>query len=45
MNGKVILVDEVGFGKIIEVGFILKEYMVCGFVKKVFIFVLVFFVL
>lgn len=44
MNGKVILVDEVGLGKMIEVGLILKEYMICGFVKKVFILVLVLFV-
>lgn len=44
MNGKVILVDEVGFGKMVEVGLILKEYMICGLVKKILIFVLVLFV-
>lgn len=34
MNGKAILADEVGLGKTIEAGLILKEYMVRGLVKK-----------
>ena len=35
MNGKAILADEVGLGKTIEAGLILKEYMIRGLVKKV----------
>lgn len=34
MNGKAILADEVGLGKTIEAGLILKEYMIRGLVKK-----------
>lgn len=37
MNGKAILADEVGLGKTIEAGLILKEYMVRGLVKKALI--------
>lgn len=37
MNGKAILADEVGLGKTIEAGLILKEYLVRGLVKKVLI--------
>ncbi len=36
---KAILADEVGLGKTIEAGLILKEYMVRGLVKKVLILV------
>lgn len=39
MNGKAILADEVGLGKTIEAGIILKEYMIRGLVKKVLILV------
>lgn len=39
MNGKAILGDEVGLGKTIEAGLILKEYMIRGLVKKVLILV------
>ena len=39
MNGKAILADEVGLGKTIEAGLILKEYMVRGLVKKALILV------
>ncbi len=39
MNGKGILADEVGLGKTIEAGLILKEYMIRGLVKKVLILV------
>ncbi|WP_017755753.1 DEAD/DEAH box helicase [Calidifontibacillus oryziterrae] len=39
MNGKAILADEVGLGKTIEAGLILKEYLVRGLVKKVLILV------
>ncbi|SDY55438.1 Helicase conserved C-terminal domain-containing protein [Evansella caseinilytica] len=39
MNGKAILADEVGLGKTIEAGLILKEYMIRGLVKKVLIMV------
>ena len=39
MNGRAILADEVGLGKTIEAGLILKEYMVRGLVKKVLILV------
>ncbi|NGP43583.1 DEAD/DEAH box helicase family protein [Bacillaceae bacterium SIJ1] len=37
MNGKAILADEVGLGKTIEAGLILKEYMIRGLVQKVLI--------
>jgi SNF2 family DNA or RNA helicase len=39
MNGKAILADEVGLGKTIEAGLILKEYMIRELVKKVLILV------
>lgn len=39
MNGRAILADEVGLGKTIEAGLILKEYMIRGIVKKVLILV------
>ncbi|MDF2535065.1 MAG: ATP-dependent helicase [Bacillales bacterium] len=39
MSGKAILADEVGLGKTIEAGLILKEYMIRGLVKKVLILV------
>ena len=39
MNGKAILADEVGLGKTIEAGLILKEYMIRGLVQKVLILV------
>lgn len=39
MNGRAILADEVGLGKTIEAGLILKEYMVRGLVQKVLILV------
>src|SRR5699024_8990647 len=39
MNGRAILADEVGLGKTIEAGLILKEYMVRGLVKKTLILV------
>ena len=39
MNGKAILADEVGLGKTIEAGLIIKEYMLRGLVKKVLILV------
>lgn len=39
MHGKAILADEVGLGKTIEAGLILKEYMIRGLVKKVLILV------
>ncbi|WP_404452995.1 DEAD/DEAH box helicase [Virgibacillus necropolis] len=39
MNGRAILADEVGLGKTIEAGLILKEYMVRGLIKKVLILV------
>lgn len=39
MNGCAILADEVGLGKTIEAGLILKEYMIRGLVKKVLILV------
>ena len=34
MNGKAILADEVGLGKTIEAGLILKEYMIRGLSEK-----------
>lgn len=37
MNGKAILADEVGLGKTIEAGLILKEYFIRGLVKKALI--------
>ncbi|WP_342472222.1 SNF2-related protein [Metasolibacillus sp. FSL H7-0170] len=37
MHGKAILADEVGLGKTIEAGLILKEYMVRGLVQKTLI--------
>ncbi|UFJ42946.1 DEAD/DEAH box helicase [Brevibacillus humidisoli] len=39
MHGRAILADEVGLGKTIEAGLILKEYMVRGLAKKVLILV------
>lgn len=39
MHGKAILADEVGLGKTIEAGLVLKEYMVRGLVKKALILV------
>lgn len=39
MNGRAILADEVGLGKTVEAGLILKEYLIRGLVKKVLILV------
>lgn len=39
MNGRAILADEVGLGKTIEAGLILKEYMVRGLVQKALLLV------
>ncbi len=39
MNGRAILADEVGLGKTIEAGLILKEYMVRGLIKRVLLLV------
>lgn len=39
MNGRAILADEVGLGKTIEAGLILKEYMIRGLVKKALLLV------
>ncbi|MFD1066234.1 DEAD/DEAH box helicase [Oceanobacillus locisalsi] len=39
MHGRAILADEVGLGKTIEAGLVLKEYMVRGLVKKALILV------
>jgi len=39
MGGRAILADEVGLGKTIEAGLVLKEYMVRGLVKRVLILV------
>ncbi|MBP1972812.1 SNF2 family DNA or RNA helicase [Cohnella thailandensis] len=39
MRGRAILADEVGLGKTIEAGLILKEYMVRGLVKRALILV------
>ncbi|MEC0239058.1 SNF2-related protein [Paenibacillus dokdonensis] len=39
MSGRAILADEVGLGKTIEAGMILKEYMIRGLVSKVLILV------
>ncbi len=39
LHGRALLADEVGLGKTIEVGLILKEYMMRGLVKKALILV------
>ncbi|OEH85942.1 ATP-dependent helicase [Desulfuribacillus stibiiarsenatis] len=39
MRGRAILADEVGLGKTIEAGLIIKEYMLRGLVKKILILV------
>ncbi|QHS22739.1 DEAD/DEAH box helicase [Virgibacillus sp. MSP4-1] len=39
MNGRAILADEVGLGKTIEAGLILKEYMIRGLAEKILILV------
>ncbi|CAM3765664.1 DEAD/DEAH box helicase [Marinicrinis lubricantis] len=39
MRGRAILADEVGLGKTIEAGLILKEYMIRGLVRKVLVLV------
>ncbi|OXM84078.1 DEAD/DEAH box helicase [Paenibacillus rigui] len=39
MRGRAILADEVGLGKTIEAGLILKEYLIRGLIKKVLILV------
>ncbi len=39
MHGRAILADEVGLGKTIEAGLIIKEYMIRGLVKKILILV------
>ena len=39
LHGRAILADEVGLGKTIEAGLIMKEYMVRGLVKKVLVLV------
>lgn len=39
MRGRAILADEVGLGKTIEAGLILKEYMIRGLVRRVLILV------
>lgn len=39
MRGRAILADEVGMGKTVEAGLVLKEYMIRGLVKKVLILV------
>ncbi|UOF92939.1 DEAD/DEAH box helicase [Fodinisporobacter ferrooxydans] len=39
LHGRAILADEVGLGKTIEAGMIIKEYMIRGLVKKVLILV------
>jgi SNF2 family DNA or RNA helicase len=39
MRGRAILADEVGLGKTIEAGLVLKEYMIRGLVQKVLILV------
>lgn len=39
MHGRAILADEVGLGKTIEAGLIIKEYLLRGLVKKVLILV------
>ncbi|SFF54227.1 Superfamily II DNA/RNA helicases, SNF2 family [Halobacillus alkaliphilus] len=37
MNGRAILADEVGLGKTLEAGLILKEYMIRGIARKILI--------
>ncbi len=37
MQGQAILADEVGLGKTIEAGLVLKEYLLRGLAKKVLI--------
>lgn len=39
MHGRAILADEVGLGKTIEAGLIIKEYLIRGLIKKVLILV------
>jgi SNF2 family DNA or RNA helicase len=39
MHGKAILADEVGLGKTIEAGLIIKEYMIRGLARKILILV------
>ncbi|PWS29616.1 ATP-dependent helicase, partial [Pedobacter paludis] len=39
MRGRAILADEVGLGKTIEAGLIIKEYLIRGLVRKVLILV------
>ncbi|MBL0387018.1 DEAD/DEAH box helicase family protein [Tumebacillus sp. ITR2] len=39
LHGRAILADEVGLGKTIEAGLILKEYLIRGLVKKILILV------
>ncbi|MGM8365116.1 DEAD/DEAH box helicase [Virgibacillus sp. W0181] len=39
MNGRAILADEVGLGKTIEAGLIIKEYMIRGLVKNILLLV------
>ncbi|WP_027417842.1 DEAD/DEAH box helicase [Aneurinibacillus terranovensis] len=39
MHGRALLADEVGLGKTIEAGLIMKEYMIRGLIKKVLILV------
>jgi len=39
MHGRAILADEVGLGKTIEAGLIIKEYLIRGLVKKILILV------
>ena len=39
MNGRAILADEVGLGKTIEAGLIIKEYMIRGLVKNMLLLV------
>ncbi|WNQ09688.1 SNF2-related protein [Paenibacillus aurantius] len=39
MRGRAILADEVGLGKTIEAGLVLKEYMIRGLIRKVLILV------
>ena len=37
LNGRVILADEVGLGKTIEAGILLKEYFTTGLIKNALI--------
>lgn len=39
MRGRAILADEVGLGKTIEAGLVLKEYLIRGLVKRALILV------